>query len=201
MTNDDSTGWARRVSENFGKGYTPEQLRDLDAAFSPLTEQDAERLYAHLKMSTRSSFKVDLVAISEAKAQLGISSGGGSSNLPQLQTVKWICQICSRTFNFNYLPREGDEYREIFSMCPHCGFVPRVTMYLEGNRVTYIGDQKKMELMKIKNVRGQSTVDYYKAKRGEFFDKVKERDSEIKLFTEKGMNEEYQRLVDRRRFS
>jgi hypothetical protein len=55
--------------------------------------------------------------------------------------------------------------------------------------------------MKIKNVRGQSTVDYYKAKSGEFFDKVKERNSEIKLFTEKGIDEEYQRLVDRRRFS
>lgn len=201
MTNDDSTGWARRVSENFGKGYTPEQLRDLDAAFAPITEQDAERLYAHLKSTTRASFKVDLVAIGEAKAQLGIRGGGQASDSPQFQTIKWFCQICAKSFQFNYLSADGDEYREIFSMCPHCGFVPRVSLRMEGNRVFYTPDQKKMELMNIKNIRGQSTVDWYKAKRGEFFDKVKERDSEIKLYQDKGIDEEYQRLVDRRRFS
>jgi DNA-directed RNA polymerase subunit RPC12/RpoP len=200
MTNEDSTGWARRVSENFGKGYTSEQLRDLDAAFSPLSEQDAERLYAHIKTTTRASFKVDMVAIREAKAQLGISDASGASGSPSFQTVTWICQACSKTYQFNYLPAESDEYREIFNFCPHCGFVPRLTLFLENGRVTYKGDQKMIERLKLPGPKGTSTIEYYRKKKGEFFDKVKERDSEIAMYANRGIDDDISRLAASRRF-
>lgn len=199
MTNNDSAGWARRIAENFGKGYTNEQLSDLDAAFSPLSEAEAERLYAHIKQTTRASFKVDLLTINEAKNQLGII-GGPTGEALQFQTVKWICQACAKSFQFNYQPNDGDEYREIFNFCPHCGFVPRVSIYMEGNRLTYIGDAKAIERLRIPNAKGVSTMEYYKSKTKPFFDKARERDSELTLYAEKGIDEDFRRLASSKRF-
>jgi hypothetical protein len=217
VTSSDSLKWAGMVTNYFGPqvkgtighGYSQELTSDIAQAFLGLSDADAQRIYTQLKLDLKSSFKVDVRAIYEAKNQLGIIGGEQYSGAPQFQTVKWNCQACAKTFNFNYLPNEGDEYREIFNFCPKCGFVQRVTLYLEGNRVTYIEDHKMIEKLSVKRDHqvaiGESVnyswMDYYREKKGMFFDKVRERDSEIKLYTEKKLDDEYRRLVEHRRFA
>jgi type II secretory pathway component PulJ len=202
VTNTESAEWATRVTDYFGHGYSRELLADIAQAFLGLSDADAQRVYSQLKADLKTSFKVDLRAIAEAKNQLGIAGGGQASGSPQFQTVRWICQACAKVFQFNYLPAEGDEYRDIFNFCPHCGFIPRLTLYMEGNRVSYKGDQKMIERLRIPAPgKKQSTMEYYKAKRGEFFDKIKERDSELALYKDKGLDEGLARIVERRRFS
>ena len=191
MTSEKSAEWSKRVSDNFGKGYTQEQLRDLASEFSNISEQDAERLYSHLKVTTRSSFKVDMVAISEAKNQLGIFGGSASSENPQFQTVKWTCQACSKNFSFNELTADGDEFRGVFNFCPHCGFIPRIILFMEGNRVFYKGDEKTIDRMKIiRPGKEESEIDYYRHKTGEFFNRERERDSFLKILELKDLREE-----------
>jgi hypothetical protein len=209
VTSNESSEWAARVTGYFGHGYSQELTSDIAQAFLRLSDADAQRIYTQLKLDLKSSFKVDVRAIYEAKNQLGIIGGEQYSGAPQFQTVKWNCQACAKTFNYNYLPNEGDEYRDIFNFCPKCGFVQRVTLYLEGNRVTYIEDHKMIEKLSIKRDHqvavGESVnyswMDYYREKKGMFFDKVRERDSEIKLYTEKKLDDEYRRLVEHRRFA
>jgi hypothetical protein len=209
VTSNESSEWAARVTGYFGHGYSQELTSDIAQAFLGLSDADAQRIYTQLKLDLKSSFKVDVRAIYEAKNQLGIIGGEQYSGAPQFQTVKWNCQACAKTFNFNYLPNEGDEYRDIFNFCPKCGFVQRVTLYLEGNRVTYIEDHKMIEKLSVKRDHqvavGESVnyswMDYYREKKGMFFDKVRERDSEIKLYTEKKLDDEYRRLVEHRRFA
>jgi hypothetical protein len=209
VTSNESSEWAARVTGYFGHGYSQELTSDIAQAFLGLSDADAQRIYTQLKLDLKSSFKVDVRAIYEAKNQLGIIGGEQYSGAPQFQTVKWNCQACAKTFNYNYLPNEGDEYRDIFNFCPKCGFVQRVTLYLEGNRVTYIEDHKMIEKLSVKRDHqvaiGESVnyswMDYYREKKGMFFDKVRERDSEIKLYTEKKLDDEYRRLVEHRRFA
>jgi hypothetical protein len=209
VTSNESSEWAARVTGYFGHGYSQELTSDIAQAFLGLSDADAQRIYTQLKLDLKSSFKVDVRAIYEAKNQLGIIGGEQYSGAPQFQTVKWNCQACAKTFNFNYLPNEGDEYRDIFNFCPKCGFVQRVTLYLEGNRVTYIEDLKMIEKLSVKRDHqvaiGESVnyswMDFYREKKGMFFDKVRERDSEIKLYTEKKLDDEYRRLVEHRRYA
>jgi hypothetical protein len=196
----DAQGWAKRVSEYFGKDYSNEMIVDLSKEFIPLSEDEAARVYSELKSTTRSSYRVDIKAMREAKAQLGIADASGASGSMSFQTVTWICQACAKTYQFNYLPAEGDEYRSIFNFCPHCGFVPRLTLFLENGRVTYKGDQKMIERLKLPGPKGISTIEYYRKKKGEFFDKVKERDSEIAMYANRGIDDDISRLAASRRF-
>jgi hypothetical protein len=194
VQHDEAVEWTLRITDNFGRGYTDEQTTDITSEFEPLDGVSAERLYTQIKLLVKSSYKVCLKEIREAKASAGISVSGGNGS-PKCQTVRWICQACSKLFNFNIDPAKDDEYLDVFNFCPHCGFIPCVTLFQEGPRITYTGDLKKIEMLSIRRdhidasgqVQNYSWIDYYKNKKTKAFDKVRERESELRLFEEKGM--------------
>ncbi len=194
MQRTEASDWAYRVTHNFGKGYTDEQTEDIVQEFTGLDEPSAERVYSQLKKTTRSTFKISVKEIFDAKMSLGIGSSGPSQN-PQFQTVLWRCQACGKNFNFNELPNEHDEYRGVFNFCPHCGFVPRIFLHIEGLKVTYVEDWKIMKILENRIIDGEGLIQSYRNKRKDFFDKTRERDSELNLYREKGIDDEIESLA------
>lgn len=175
--------WANRVEGAFGKGYTAEQLLEIREAFQPLSDADGAKLFSTLKQTVKESYRVNVRDIDKAKAQAGIR--GEAREGLRFEAVQWECQACGRGFRFHASPARDSEYMAVFSFCPHCGFIPRVAMRIDGDRVGYVRDQNAIAALSVSRDGKPSIIADYRAKRGEFFDAKKDRDGEMQRFKDR----------------
>lgn len=115
----------------------------------------------------------------EAKAAMLRDKDGGLSFAVQ----HFICQVCSRGFDFCYSPDNDAPYRKVFSFCPECGFIPMVQLKQEGGKIYYRGDEERFELFKLNYGKEYAEM---KARRG-FFNSERDRASEFERLQVKGM--------------
>jgi hypothetical protein len=115
------------LTEYFSGNYTPVLLRELNAIFANIPEEDHEQVAQLIREDNAPNYKLGVKAVADACRKLCVPfHNHGNEYVP---AKDWKCDCCGLVFKYATVSSETDKHdKGIFGYCPRCGMLPSDTI-------------------------------------------------------------------------
>jgi hypothetical protein len=127
MRFEQAQAWKEKITSYFGTGaYDSELQNDIIAWVRNYSDEDMMKIFQHMKLENKKSYKIDLKALSDAARELGIQRSADVLGSSTLKGERISCEACGEEYLYNRWAPTCSGSGPVCS-CPTCGWYRRWT--------------------------------------------------------------------------